>query len=273
MATDTKLSDAFTPPSPFEILAKQHELKDDVKKLLFDVLSNCEIVLLCDDSSSMQRPIAEEGIDAFAVKKSTRWLELKKLAAELIKFVTAINSNGLDLYFLNRPKITNVNSIVGLQTVFADLPTGTTPLWAAIKNIYRDKGNLPAGRQLLLIIVSDGEPSDCSLADLKSLFTSKPSNFHISLAECTDEEETMKYLDGWDQQITNFDNTDDYREELQRVKQVQGVNFKFDYTDYVIKILLATFSKKYFNLDQPVYAGYQARQTPQTQDDCCCVII
>ena len=50
--------------------------------------------------------------------------------------------------------------------------------------------------------------------------------------------------------IRNFDNTDDYREELQRVRNAQGPNVKFDYNDYVVKILLATFIKTYFNLDQ-----------------------
>jgi len=60
----------------------------------------------------------------------------------------------------------------------------------------------------------------------------------------------MEYLDKWNGQIRNFDNTDDYREEVQRVKNIQGQQFKFDFTDYIIKILLATFVKWYFNLDQ-----------------------
>jgi hypothetical protein len=60
----------------------------------------------------------------------------------------------------------------------------------------------------------------------------------------------MEYLDRWNGQIRNFDNTDDYREEVQRVKNIQGQQFKFDFTDYIIKILLATFVKWYFDLDQ-----------------------
>jgi hypothetical protein len=78
----------------------------------------------------------------------------------------------------------------------------------------------------------------------------RSGNVHVSFAECTDNAEDMEYLDAWDGCIKNFDNTDDYREELQRVKMVQGMQFKFDYTDYVIKILLATFVRWYFNLDQ-----------------------
>ena len=79
---------------------------------------------------------------------------------------------------------------------------------------------------------------------------SKSKNVHVSFAECTDQEDDMAYLDQWDGQIPNFDNTDDYREELARVKAVQGPQFKFDYTDYVVKILLATFVRWYFLLYQ-----------------------
>ena len=45
--------------------------------------------------------------------------------------------------------------------------------------------------------------------------------------------------------------------------------FKFDYNDYVIKILLATFVRWYFNLDQGV-ANY-SRNTA-TQDNCCVLL-
>jgi len=45
---------------------------------------------------------------------------------------------------------------------------------------------------------------------------------------------------------------------LARVKAVQGAQFKFDYTDYVIKILLATFVRTYFNVDQVKIADSSA---------------
>jgi len=97
--------------SRFEQLVKQKELSVGTATQLKDILSMCEIVLLCDDSDSMAQPIAEEGTDPFAPKRSTRWLELKKLSATIIEFVTAINVNGLDIYFLNREK-KNVQLII-----------------------------------------------------------------------------------------------------------------------------------------------------------------
>ena len=237
----------------FEQLVKQRELNPGTATQLKDILSMCEIVLLCDDSDSMSQPIAEEGTDPFAPKRSTRWLELKKLAATIIEFVTAINSNGLDIYFLNREKKCRVNSTTGLQSAFSALPNGGTPLIGTLRQIYNDKQKyITSDKKLLIIVVTDGEPTDGTRNDLYNTLVdvTRSGNVHVSFAECTDNAEDMEYLDAWDGCIKNFDNTDDYREELQRVKLVQGMQFKFDYTDYVIKILLATFVRWYFNLDQ-----------------------
>lgn len=234
----------------FYQLVKQNELNQQVSDQLYTVLSTCEIVLLCDDSDSMNKSIAEEGTDPFAPKRSTRWLELKKLASIIIDFVSAINQNGLDIYFLNRPGLTNVVSLTGLQGVFAQSPNGGTPLITTLNKIYHDKAHIPHDKRLLIVVITDGEPTDGTRNDLYHTLCNKKHNVHISFAECTDNAEDMEYLDQWNCTIRNFDNTDDYREELNRVKMVQGQQFKFDFTDYVIKILLATFVRWYFQLDQ-----------------------
>jgi hypothetical protein len=234
-------------------LVRMKELSPQVATQLKDVLSNCEIVILCDDSASMTNKISEEGTDPFAFKNSTRWTELKKLTQSLIDFVTPINHRGFDLYFMNRGKVLNVTDCNGLSNIFASLPDGSTPLLTSLQTIYNDKKSVTSSsHKLLILVVTDGEPTDGSRNELFDLLTNLTSsnNVHISFVECTDNAEDMEYLDRWNGQIRNFDNTDDYREEVQRVKSVQGQQFKFDFTDYIIKILLATFVKWYFNLDQ-----------------------
>jgi hypothetical protein len=266
-------------PSRFELLVKQNELPQELALQLHQVLSNCEVVLLCDDSGSMKTTIVEGN----STKLTTRWLELKKLASVIIEFVTAINPNGLDIYFLNRPTLKNVVDFAGLQNTFNDLPEGRTPLIGRIRQIYKDKAGIPDDRQLLIVVITDGAPTDGDHEDLFSALYYKKDNVHVSFAECTDREEDMEYLDRWDGRIRNFDNTDDYREELKRVKAVQGPQFKFDYTDYVIKILLATFVRWYFNIDQnrlgqnnasPSYNSQStyAQQTYSKQQGCCTII-
>ena len=250
----SKVVPMITDLTRFGLFVKENELNQEIANKLYEVLSNCEVVLLCDDSNSMGKAIAEEGTDAFGPKRSTRWLELKKLAVSIIQIVTAINPNGLDIYFLNRPKLTNVTNTAGLQSVFSIPPDGDTRLTAAIQQIYADKYATINKKQLLIVVITDGEPTGTPdpRGDLFNTLVSitQRGNVHVSFAECTDNAEDMEYLDQWDNLIKNFDNTDDYREELNRVKSVQGLQFKFDYMDYVIKILLATFVKWYFNLDQ-----------------------
>ena len=234
----------------FNQLVKKNEFTPLVAKQLYEVLSTCDIVLLCDDSDSMSKEISEEGTDPFGPKRSTRWLELKKLVASITDIVTSINPNGFDCYFLNRPKICNVTSSAGLQSVFSVPPDGPTPLIGMINRIYEDKKHIPLSRNLLLIVIFDGEATDGSRDDLYWTLVNKRQNVHISFAECTDNAEDMEFLDAWDGRIQNFDNNEDYREQLNRVKMIQGPQFKFDYNDYVTKILLATFVRWYFNLDQ-----------------------
>ena len=101
----------------FADLVKMHELPVVTQQHL-QVLKDCKIIMLCDDSSSMLSPIAEEGTDPFVSKTSTRWMELKKLAAAAIQTVTAINADGLDVYFLNRPPILNVHAIAEVAGAF-----------------------------------------------------------------------------------------------------------------------------------------------------------
>ena len=82
----------------------------------------------------------------------------------------------------------------------------------------------------------------------------------------------MEYLDQFDGLVRNFDNTEDYREELAKIKRIQGAQFRYSKTDHVLKILLATFVRWYFNLDQvkvsqnaPLPAPIQQFQPPQAQ--------
>jgi hypothetical protein len=137
----------------------------------------------------MSNKISEEGTDPFSLKNSTRWTELKKLTQSLIDFVTPINHRGLDLYFMNRGKVLNVTDCNGLSNVFASLPDGSTPLLTSLQTIYNDKKCvINSSHKLLILVVTDGEPTDGSRNDLFNLLTNLTSsnNVHISFVECTD---------------------------------------------------------------------------------------
>ena len=234
----------------FEDWVVQNEMNEVTASHIREILPTTKVVLLCDDSSSMNSKLPEEGTDPFAPTLSTRWLQLKRLAAGIIDLVTVVKHEGIDLYFLNRSPYLNVESITGLQAVFSTPPKGDTPIISALHRIVEDNAHITG--KLLIVVITDGAPTDGSRQELFNALTyiTGSGNIHVSFAECTNQVEEMEYLDQWDGCIPNFDNTDDYREELQRVRNAQGAQFKFTFTDYIVKILLATFNRWYFSLDQ-----------------------
>eukprot|EP01106_Pelomyxa_sp_JSP_P016562 TRINITY_DN623_c0_g2_i1.p2 TRINITY_DN623_c0_g2~~TRINITY_DN623_c0_g2_i1.p2 ORF type:complete len:151 (+),score=51.66 TRINITY_DN623_c0_g2_i1:100-552(+) len=100
--------------------------------------------------------------------------------------------------------------------------------------------------RVLLILVTDGEPSDGSYSALFStLKNERPANFYVSFVECNDNEEEMDYLTGWDTKLQRFHNQEDYGEELRLVRAVQGPTAKFTRSNYVQMIVLSPIFPKY----------------------------
>lgn len=286
-----------TPLTSFESLVKRHEIPADLVLLLKKYISKAEIVIICDDSYSMTSEI----VDPITKKSTTRWMELKKLVAKLIEYTIALNEAGVELYFMNRGTVRNVKSMTGLQETFSQVPDekAHTPLVGTLKKIYSDKAVLrPGATDLLIICITDGVASDGSHEIVERTIRSKGPNVHLSMAECTDDISTMDWLDElckvpaynsyyseryYEEQrrvIPNFSNTDYIREEIEKVKRIQGPSFKFDENDYVVKILLATYVKEYNLVDQsvnrtipptaynnPPYTNYNSNQN----SDCCIV--
>jgi len=247
--------------SKYDTYAKRKELNLMTKTKIFDVVSDIEIIFLIDDSDSMNNSIAEEGIDPFIPKLSSRWIESKKLVAQVIDLVTCIKlDNGIDIHFLNRESVYNVKSLGTLQSTFSTIPNGKTPLIGSLRRVYGEKrSTLPPTKKLLIIVVSDGEQSDGSREDLRrAIIDITADNYtYLECVECTDQADDMEFLDAWKGTINHFDNTDDYREELNRVRNIQGGNFKFDFTDYVIKIIMAPFDKWFRTIDQSKVQDYR----------------
>lgn len=242
-------------PTLFRQLVQQREIQSNVAQDLLRVIPKCKVIMVVDDSSSMSLPIQEEGKSPFAPKTSTRWLELQKIASILIEYVVALCPNGLDCHFLNRNGLANVTSMAQMSPLFQAPPLGGTPMTQTLHNLFHDMPPLSPGQEFYLVLVlCDGEP-DGVHQDLFNVLMHKSHNTHVSFVEFTDDSSDMDFLDAWNGMLQNFDNTDDYREEVARVQAAQGAQFRFNRNDYVAKILLATFVKYYFNLDQTRVGG------------------
>jgi len=262
-------------PEKFQNFIKLYELQPIIANKLFEILSTCEITIICDDSGSMKRTVVEYGKTNDNNKLITRWSKLKRLVAELLRITTTVQ-NGVDVYFLNEGIVNGVTDSNQLKLIFAKTPDGIKPLITSINNVIGDKKGSQKGKKLLVVIISDGEPSDNKYGEeinqhffdtLVSVTNS--GDVYISVAECTDDEEFMNYLDKWNGKIKNYDSTEDYREEIRSARRIMGPNFKFSYIDYVIKILLAPFVTSFDQkLDQyPAYFGKMKKNK-----NCCSII-
>lgn len=254
--------------SPFQQFVEDNEIAPDVAADLQSVLTTTKVILLLDDSGSMNTRIVDPGAAAFAQAASgavvTRWSELEKLAATAVEMITVTASTGLDVHFLNRGSLMGVTRRDQLTSAFAARPAGGTPLISKLTSIFRSAADECAlGRRVLVIVITDGEPSDGSPDDLYAMLNTylrrMSPNLHVSFAECNDNEEEMAYLDGWDNRLPNFDNTDDYKMEAMRVKAAQasrGMRVRFTYVDYVVKIILGSVLRRYFMMDQSTSMGF-----------------
>ena len=183
------------------------EIRPAMADDLFGVLTTSRVVLLLDDSGSMNTSVSDPNRPM--APPTTRWAELLRLAACVVDIVTSTTPAGCDCYFLNRPPVLGATSPEALAPAFNFAPPqGGTPLIGTLSRIFGAyQAEAEAGRRVIVVVITDGEPSDGSPDNLFALLRARHQNVHISLAECNDNEEEMSWLDGWDQRLVNFDNS------------------------------------------------------------------
>ena len=70
---------------------------------------------------------------------------------------------------------------------------------------------------------------------------------------CTDDYDSISYLNRWDVKIPNLDVTDDYLTEKDQIQRVQGKDFSFSFGDYICKSMLGSIYHKLDQLDETKY--------------------
>ncbi|KAI9335959.1 hypothetical protein BDR26DRAFT_518475 [Obelidium mucronatum] len=233
-----------------------------------------DLVIIADDSGSMQTRSTQTLTDPFA-KSLTRWDELKSTLSIITEIGALMDENGVDVYFLNRDPIRGIKGPHSpeLDAAFMDPPMGYTPTTRVLRQVLRDKGVSTAGashsvdraKKLLILIATDGQPTNDSGALMKdelyqSLLTERgpnPSNGSVvvTFLICSDDENEMRFLNGWDKRIPCVDVVDDYQAERRQILQVQGLEFPFSKGDWVCKMLLGGLDSEIDLLDERRVGG------------------
>jgi hypothetical protein len=234
-------------------------------------LKGFDIVIICDDSGSMLEPSDYQPVGGL---RQTRFNELENTVKKVGIIANVIDNNGIDLLFLNSGTYKDVKDDATVSRIFNGVQLYGTPLCTAyrkfIKMYYprtydtaRNTGVIPvrnmtkklglrkqtvhAGidhtRPILLIIATDGEPSDGSPEYLKHLMeVLNPPNLYRSIVACTGSDHVLKFLKSMDT-LDRTDVTDDFNSEkavIDRIQKVYDPSYEFSYDDYIAKILLGS---------------------------------
>jgi hypothetical protein len=241
----------------FRGIIQRYEINADYANRL-QSLVGFKIVFIFDDSSSMNSQLSDSPL-LRTNPNVTRWNELEYFASISIEIANLFNSNGSDVYFLNRPAMKNVLDVGSVLNSFKQMkPNGYTPLTRTLETVLRDNLNLVNyEKKLLIIIVTDGEPTDDSghgdVHGFKKCLKSRTpvDRIYTSIIACTDQDDSMEYLNKMDRNIKNLDVVDDFRSEKEEILKKSGSrSHQFTYGDYVCKCLLGSVDKSLDRADE-----------------------
>ena len=150
------------------------------------------------------------------------------------------------LKFINDAEWYKITSTAQLEEIFAGKPRarGKTPLLGNLAPVIEGFGR--DDRDTLLLILTDGEPSDCEFDELSHLIKSKPDDVFCSFAMCTDEADVVELYNKVVDPIFGCDITDDYAAECREAKRVGNALSPFQ---WLAKMLLVKYDK-YDALDE-----------------------
>jgi hypothetical protein len=254
----------------FEItIAEAHELA---------VLEDFEIVVIADDSGSMQMSSVPAHQRKLGQTSKTRWDELQDTVGLIVELGACFDASGLDIFFLNRPPISGVTSASDQQLIrsFACPPQGSTPLTETMQKVAKTCGG---EKPVLLFILTDGEPNGGATNFCKELsrLVKKQSTSHtfkVQIMACTADEDAVAWLNDVDHQFKEVDVTDDYHSEMLEVlKGAKKVN-KFTRGDWCMKAMLGPVSSKFDAWDEKKQAPLIdfGGKTKMLEEECSCSV-
>ena len=179
----------------FQNIVEKHSISLFFAKQLKQ-LENYEICIICDDSGSMSNPVK----NSINLNK-TRWTEAQTSLKIITDIASIFDSNGIDIYYLNRPVIKNVckSEDVNNYKHFFDEPNGFTPLGERIQEVLDNKKSFE--RNLLIIIFTDGQPNNMTLFMDVLKYRKPVDKIFISIVACTDDSACIGYLNDLDKEI------------------------------------------------------------------------
>lgn len=227
-----------------------------------DFLKGLTLELVVDNSGSMGYEIDSVSYVSFSINPEFEGKSKRRRYDEAIEMVGMAIELGshyfknINVHFLNGIKsqyrVTNIDQIAHVLRL---KPEGCTPLVPVMKKIiqhYDENKN----EQAVIMVITDGVPTNekdqPDPQQLRKLIAKRKSidRTYITFIACTDDKETLSYLNKWDKEISNVDVVDDYKSEKEEVNKVKGPLHKFTYGDYIVKAMAGAKDPTLDKLDE-----------------------
>lgn len=213
-------------------------------------LEGWDIVCIADDSGSMNEVMHVDKSNLYD-KSFTRWADFLENIKGVLKISMALDGDGVDCYFLNRPPCLNVKHWRDVKEQFERKPHGHTPLTDKLEEVMNRM--IDGEKRVLIIIGTDGEPDDGkngdSFARLKRVLLKRNHHkFFISIMACSDQPEDIRHLNNLDQHVKHLDVSYDFLTEKRKVLH-KGIMKKFTRGDYVAKVILGPILPNWHKID------------------------
>ena len=132
---------------------------------------------------------------------------------------------------------------------------GTTPLGARLAPLldgsWHPKGH-GAETDLILIVMTDGSPSDVDFGGLTRLVAGKKANVYVTFMMCTEDDDVVGAYNRHLDRIPGVDITDDYVSEK---REVEAHGKRLSYYKWMAKAVLGGKMPKYDHMDEKKGAG------------------
>ena len=239
------------------------------------VLQDHKIIVVADDSGSMQLsgvPMSERRLGRPC---PTRWDELKETIQTVCEIVSCFDAEGTDVFFLNRsPVLRCTPGDARLAAALGPFPSGSTPLTECVSDIIARHSD--SERPVLFLIATDGEPNGGPSAFQRVLSDAIrkrtcTGTFKFQILACTDDEDSIGWLNEFDKLFKEVDVTDDYYSEFQEVRKT-GRCPRFTKGDWVLKALLGPIISKFDSWDERVEPEYPVKQKRKSLKKSCAIM-
>lgn len=148
-----------------------------------------------------------------------------------------------------------VNSGAQVSVAFRNPPNGYIPIVKTLRQVFAEKASSLNEKKILLILATDGEPTDSqgrsNIPEFINFVEKKPINMYLTIVACTDDDGAISYLNRLDSKVPRVDVVDDYRSERNEIiKAKRDKSYSFTFGDYVAKILLGSVDPTIDALDE-----------------------